>query len=422
MALRRAPVDVSYVHELARALEPGAIRAVYQPVVDLRSGETIGYEALARGPLGSALERPAHLLAAARAAGRLGDLDWACRAAAARGALEAGLREPLTLFVNVEPAALHEPVPPAFKALWARAEARLRVVLDVTERALTDAPTELLWSIEWARERGWGVALDDVGGDPRSLALLPLLRPDVVKLDPSLLRSRSAAHGAEVVDAVGAESERTGAAVLAEGVETPEARDLARARGARLGQGWLLGRPRALPGELPWRCEPVPMRPRHWDVPVAFTPYDVLSARRPELQATKRTLRALSRSLEREALAAGERSVVLSAFQEEPFFTAASRRVYEELARRSSFVAALGAGMPMVPARGVRGAGLSARDPLRREWVVAVVGRRFAAALAGRDLGDGGPDDDRRFDYALTYDRDLVVQVALGLMVKVIAA
>ena len=64
---------------------------VYQPIVDLASGETLGYEALARGPEGSPLHRPDRLFAAAAAAGRVVELDWACRIVAVRGALEAGL-------------------------------------------------------------------------------------------------------------------------------------------------------------------------------------------------------------------------------------------------------------------------------------------------------------------------------------------
>jgi EAL domain-containing protein (putative c-di-GMP-specific phosphodiesterase class I) len=88
--------------ELGAILDERAIRSVYQPIVAIDSGETIGYEALARGPIGSSLERPDMLFAAAREESRLADLDWACRAAAVRGALDGGLRPPHALFVNVE--------------------------------------------------------------------------------------------------------------------------------------------------------------------------------------------------------------------------------------------------------------------------------------------------------------------------------
>ena len=90
---------------LTDALRPGAIRSVFQPIVDLDTGQVVAYEALARGPQGP-LERPDLLFAAARAAGRLADLDAACRTAAFRGAVDLGLLAPLTVFVNVEPEVL----------------------------------------------------------------------------------------------------------------------------------------------------------------------------------------------------------------------------------------------------------------------------------------------------------------------------
>lgn len=117
-------VDVlmrSELTELAEILGDGAVHAVYQPIVDLGTGRPVAYEALARGPVGSSLERPDRLLSAARAAGRLGELDWACRVAALRGALDAGMTRSVSLFVNIEPeVALAPPTGKAFAGghLW----------------------------------------------------------------------------------------------------------------------------------------------------------------------------------------------------------------------------------------------------------------------------------------------------------------
>ena len=51
---------------------------------------------------------------------------------------------------------------------------------------------------------------------------------------------------------------------------------------------------------------------------------------------------------------------------------------------------------------------------------MVVVGPHFAAALVARDLGDTGADADRRFDYTVTHDRALVLQVADSLMHRVL--
>lgn len=108
--------------------------------------------------------------------------------------------------------------------------------------------------------------------------------------------------------------------------------------------------------------------------------------------------------------------MLLSAFQTAERFTGATRRRYASLAAELGLVAALGVGMDPEPAPGVRGARLSASDPIGHQWDVVVVSAHFAGALVARDLGDAGPDLDRRFDYAITYDRELVLRAARSLM------
>ncbi|WP_250851827.1 EAL domain-containing protein [Rhodococcoides kroppenstedtii] len=88
------------------------VRSLYQPVVDLTTRAMVGVEALARGPAGSPFERPEELFAAARAAGRLREIDWLCRVSALRGALSAPLPPGQLLFVNIEPGVTDGFVPP----------------------------------------------------------------------------------------------------------------------------------------------------------------------------------------------------------------------------------------------------------------------------------------------------------------------
>jgi DICT domain-containing protein len=136
-------------------------------------------------------------------------------------------------------------------------------------------------------------------------------------------------------------------------------------------------------------------------------------------RADKRLLLALSLQLEHQAAALGDSALIVSAFQTDERFTPLTRRRYTLLGADAAFVAALGVGMDAEPAPGVRGAALSEDDVLRGEWSVAVLGPHFAAALVAVDLGDTGPEMERRFDFALTYDRDLVVEAASALMRRV---
>jgi diguanylate cyclase (GGDEF)-like protein/PAS domain S-box-containing protein len=414
------PSDSGQLLALDSALERSAIRSHYQPIVDIQTGEVLAYEALARGPQGSAVERPDLLFGAARSAGRLEELDWACRAAAVQGALEAGM-QPQTLFVNVEPDALVTDCPPHLIDLWRRAGDELRVIVEITERALTANPAKLLASVRAMRERGWGIALDDVGADTRSLALMPLLRPDVIKLDLRLVQEQPGGEIAEIVNAVNAEAERTGATILAEGIENEQHLSMARAMGARLAQGWHFGRPAPLPEAL----TDVPLHRRvpfaaPVPAPSGATPYETVLQVRDTRPADKRLLLAISRHLEQQARQLGAGAVVLSAFQTNERFTRATRRLYTGLAAETAFVAALGVDMDPEPAPGVRGALIEGGDALAGEWSIAVLGPHFSAALVALDLGDTGPEDERRFDYALTYDRDLAIEAAASLMRRVL--
>ncbi|MGY1706471.1 EAL domain-containing protein [Geodermatophilus sp. SYSU D00697] len=398
----------------------GDVRSVFQPIVDLDSGSVVAYEALARGPEGP-LERPDALFAAARAAGRLAELDAACRAAALHGALAQGLTAPLTLFVNVEPEVLDRAPMEELLGIASAAPGGLRVVLEITERALATRPAELLRTVERVRSVGWGVAVDDVGAEPMSLAFMPLLRPDVVKLDLRLVQERPSPQIAEIMNAVNAHAERTGAVVLAEGIEDADQLGMARALGATLGQGWLFGRPGPgpVPG-APTRALDLPsQRPDSVTEDAAVSPFACLPDGVRLRQAPKALLIELSKQLEREALRLGPASVVAATFQEARHFTPATSLRYRDLVERTGFVCALGEDLPVEPLPGVRGAALDPADPVRGEWDVAVVGPHFAAALLARDLGDDGPDEQRRFAYALTYDRDTVVRACVALLARV---
>ena len=152
---------------------------------------------------------------------------------------------------------------------------------------------------------------------------------------------------------------------------------------------------------------------------LARTPYEAVATSCEVRPASKRLLLSTSMHLEHQAGRVGEGAVVLSAFQHAERFTPQTYARYTSLASHASMVAAFGVAMDSHPAPGVRGADIGADDPLVGEWSVVVLGPHFAGALVAIDLGDDGPDMERRFDYAVTYDRDLVVEAAATLARKI---
>jgi EAL domain-containing protein (putative c-di-GMP-specific phosphodiesterase class I) len=402
------------VLDIHQIIDSRAVTPVFQPLIEIATGKVLGYEALSRGPGGTAWESPEVLFRAAREAGRDSELDWICRARAYRAILDAEPDPRLTWFVNMEPTAWRMACPDDLAPVVERAQDRLRVVTEMTERAIAEDPSALLSATASCRAAGWGVALDDVGADPMSLALMPFVHPDVVKLDMQLLRAPDDPHTAEVVAAVSAYAESSGAIVLAEGIETAAHLATALTMGATVGQGWYYDRPAPLTAMAPNVGEAMPMlaaRPTS-----RATPFEIVSARRPVTRTTKMALMPLSRHIEALARDGSQPPVLLACFQEGRHFTRATARRYARIAAHSPLVAALGVGLGDEPIPGVRGAHLGADDPLRGEWNVLVIGPHQAAALVARDLGDAGPEPQRRFDFAVTHDRDLVVEAARSLL------
>ena len=193
----------------------------------------------------------------------------------------------MTLFVNLEPTTLTRRLDVVLEALTSRA-AHVQVVVEITERALAEDLAAVLSGAEQLRADGCAIALDDVGVHPESLAFIPLLRPEVVKLDLKLLRTVKDPATVVVAGAVRAYAEQAGAEVVAKGIETND--DLTRALvlGATLGQGWLWSR-----GECdftPSTFRPERFTGRPIGAALRATPYELIGAGRNIRQAPKHLL------------------------------------------------------------------------------------------------------------------------------------
>jgi DICT domain-containing protein len=139
-------------------------------------------------------------------------------------------------------------------------------------------------------------------------------------------------------------------------------------------------------------------------------------------RGTKPILHSMSKHLETQARSLGETAVVLAIFEDAQFFRGATRARYEVLAKETSFVGVMGPGISPEPAPGVRGANIDANDELFDQWGIAVISPHFAAAFVARPARGADrnvPDAQRQFDFALTYNREYVVETARNMMSKI---
>lgn len=397
-----------------RVIEERAIRTLFQPIVHLATKAVVGFEALSRGPEGTDLESPLALLDAAAAAGRLAELDWLCRVLALQAAAASDLPPSLAWFINVEPASLNTPCPDYLLQDFARASANLRVVFEFVERDLDADVTTVLNAADDVRNNAWGVALDDVGAMDSSLALMPLVRPDVVKLDRGLLAEPGGLATTPVVTAVHAYAERRNAVILAEGIETPDEEIIAKSYGAEFGQGYLYGRPGPLPETLPPPFEVVPIR--QIVEPVEdMTPFEALSAQIPARHATGSDVSYIDAWFRHTAAAAGHPGLAMANFYDTTWVTEDDLRALKQVISSNALTLITAGDLPDHSGPVLRTRTRPASNPMSREWVLIVLQPHFAAAFAARNKG-AWSQDDPHLDFVLTHDRDLVVAAARALL------
>jgi EAL domain-containing protein (putative c-di-GMP-specific phosphodiesterase class I)/CheY-like chemotaxis protein len=211
----------------------------YQPIFDRRSGKLWACEALLRSAE-PGFVRPTDLLAAAEALNRVADVGRAVRAdvAAALGST----RSTLTAFVNLHPRELDDP--DLYSAAAPLSAVASRVVLEITERTQLSAVDDVSGRMRALRGLGYRIAVDDLGAGYAGLASFAWLRPDVVKLDMSLVRGLDADPlRQKLVQSLVRASHDLDVLVVAEGIETEGEREAVEGLEVDLMQGYLFGRP-----------------------------------------------------------------------------------------------------------------------------------------------------------------------------------
>lgn len=221
-------------------LDHGRYGVVYQPIVDVTTGRTGGYESLARFHTEPPRAPDAWFAEAARA-GMGVELEMALLHRGLQG-LQA-LPDTVYLSLNVSPATiLAGDIAGALQG-WPLP----RIVLEVTEHTEIEDYAQLLAVLAPLRKAGVRLAIDDAGAGFASFRHVLKLHPELIKLDRSLThRVDSDPSSRALAAALVRFAEETGSGVVAEGVETETELLTLRELGVSLVQGYLLGRPAAL--------------------------------------------------------------------------------------------------------------------------------------------------------------------------------
>jgi diguanylate cyclase (GGDEF)-like protein len=235
---------------VAEVIARGWLRPVYQPIIELKSGVVLGVEGLIRPVSPAPFADPSSLFTAAAASGHLVALDLTCVETIVGGA--ASLAPGAFLTVNLSPATVEAPEFSTATLLSILARHGFppeRLIIELTEQQPVTDLERVRLKMDTCRGAGIRLAADDVGAGNAGLRLLSELNFDVIKVDLTLVqRSASSAASSAVIESVVALAGRTGALLVAEGIEYPEQLEQLDRLGITIGQGYLLGRPGPLPG------------------------------------------------------------------------------------------------------------------------------------------------------------------------------
>jgi diguanylate cyclase (GGDEF)-like protein len=237
--------------ELRRALDKDQLKLFYQPLIDLKSGEVAGFEALARWEHDDRGEiSPAEFIPVAEESGLILTLGrWAMdRAAATLADWDCKVGEPLPVYVGVNLSAIQvardDIAAVVQSALRSSGLSGNRLTLELTESSIVQDPARAQRVFEALKALDATVAMDDFGTGYSSLAYLQRLPIDVLKIDRSFVTGMMVdPDSVAIVRAVLSLAEALNMSTTAEGVETVELATTLATLGCASGQGFYFAKP-----------------------------------------------------------------------------------------------------------------------------------------------------------------------------------
>lgn len=241
--------DTIFLEALQGILLKRQLNAVFQPIIGMLNGAIIGYEGLIRGPVDSPLQAPLTLFEAAKRCNLSIEIELLAREIVLERCAE--LRLPGKLFLNVSPQVLLQSSSQCDQLLRFVQNIGInpnRVVIELTEGEPTHDYAALREAAAHYRDRGFRIAIDDLGEGFSSLRLWSELRPDYVKIDMHFIQGINLDPvKRQFVKSIQEIATISGTTVIAEGIETQDELELIGELGVAFGQGYRIARPHEEP-------------------------------------------------------------------------------------------------------------------------------------------------------------------------------
>jgi EAL domain-containing protein (putative c-di-GMP-specific phosphodiesterase class I) len=260
---RKEILYIRRLKELQKIMGSKSLDTFFQPILNLKTGDTAAYEALNRPPVTNLFSNTEEFYEFVGQSNQVFQFECFCRNISFKRFIERFKGNPnqdaSLLFINIHPNVLLDSNYHSGETLQLLCELGIdpkQVVFELTEKSAVSDVALFERVLSNYRSQGFRIAIDDVGSGYNSLKSLVFLKPEFIKLDKSLIqnidRNREQQQLVRIIIEYARESSTD---IIAEGIERMEELSYIREHGVQYGQGYALGKPNeeVIPGFIPGR-------------------------------------------------------------------------------------------------------------------------------------------------------------------------
>lgn len=237
------------VNELNSIFVKEDINTLFQTIIDIKTSESLGYEALSRGPKDSILNMPRELFTAADKYDKNYELEILCL----KKALSNFNFVVEKLFLNIKLETMEDPV---FKTLGLILLEHIlsdsnipinHVVLEINAKTIIEDYESFQRNIAFYKKRGYKIGIDDIGADLSNLMQFIYINPEYIKIGIQLIKDieKNEINEEKILELM--ELARiNNIEIIAEGIETKAELEYLKSIGITYGQGFYIQRPKSL--------------------------------------------------------------------------------------------------------------------------------------------------------------------------------
>lgn len=247
---------------LKKIMKAQSLDTFFQPILDLKTEQNVGYEVLNRPPLSHIFPSTEDFYNFIGQTDQVFHFECFCRNLSLQrffdvARMTPGEKEAL-IFINIHPQVLMDTHYKSGETLQLLDELGIspsQIVFELTEKQAVTDFIEFEKVLNNYRSQGFRIAIDDAGSGYNSLKTLVYLKPEFIKLDKFLIRHIHMDIAQQrLVKLILDFSNQSGTYVIAEGIESVEELNYLQEIGIHYGQGYALGRPapKLNPGQFPY--------------------------------------------------------------------------------------------------------------------------------------------------------------------------